>query len=98
MITSDFILVRLGSCSGASEQFSRTEQSARQCAKATEKCAAFPFFVEHHSYAPFLAAATTAAVQLISTSESPGSAATATVVRAGPPWGKYVLKTWFMPS
>jgi len=31
---------------------------------------------------------TTAATQLISTSEFPGSAATATVVRAGPPFGK----------
>ena len=40
----------------------------------------------------------TAAMQLISTSEFPGSAATATVVRAGPPWGKYVLNTLFMPS
>src|SRR5579859_1380659 len=30
----------------------------------------------------------TAAMQLISTSESPGRAATATVVRDGPPWGK----------
>jgi len=39
-----------------------------------------------------------AAMQLISTSEFPGSAATATVVRAGPPCGKYVLKTLFIPS
>ena len=31
---------------------------------------------------------TTTAMQLISTSEFPGSAATATVVRAGPPFGK----------
>jgi hypothetical protein len=41
---------------------------------------------------------TTAAVQLISTRESPGRFATATVVRAGPPFGKYVLKTAFIPS
>jgi hypothetical protein len=41
---------------------------------------------------------TTAAVQFISTNESPGRFATATVVRAGPPLGKYVLKTLFMPS
>jgi hypothetical protein len=40
----------------------------------------------------------TAAVQLISTRESPGRFATATVVRAGPPFGKYVLKTAFIPS
>src|SRR6266446_6539369 len=84
----------LCSCDGASEEFPRTEQCARQCAEATEKRTAFPFFAEDHGYAPFFAAATTAAVQLISTSESPGSAGTATVVRAGPPCGKYVLKTW----
>jgi hypothetical protein len=41
---------------------------------------------------------TTAAVQFISTKESPGRFATATVVRAGPPLGKYVLKTPFIPS
>jgi hypothetical protein len=41
---------------------------------------------------------TTAAVQLISTRESPGRFATAIVVRAGPAFGKYVLKTAFMPS
>src|SRR6185369_8403722 len=39
-----------------------------------------------------------AATQLISTNEFPGRAATATVVRAGPPCGKYVLKTLFIPS
>jgi hypothetical protein len=41
---------------------------------------------------------TIAAVQLISTKEFPGKFATATVVLAGPPFGKYVLKTLFMPS
>src|ERR1700691_2908934 len=41
---------------------------------------------------------TMAAVQLISTKESPGKFATATVVLAGPPLGKLVLKTLFMPS
>jgi len=39
--------------------------------------------IPHPSY--FL---TRAAMQLISTKEFPGSAATATVVRAGPPFGK----------
>jgi hypothetical protein len=41
---------------------------------------------------------TIAAVQLISTNESPGRFATATVVLAGPPFGKYFLKTLFIPS
>ena len=45
-----------------------------------------------------LTCAATAAMQLISTSDSPGKAATATVVRAGPPWGKYVEKTLCIPS
>src|SRR5690242_10970515 len=40
----------------------------------------------------------TAAMQLISIMELPGKPATATVVRAGPPCGKYVLKILFMAS
>ena len=40
----------------------------------------------------------TAAMQLISSNDRPGTPATDTVVRAGPPRGKYVLNTRFMPS
>ena len=53
-----------------------------------EKRSAIPAIGETHIFQPFLAVFTTAAVQLISTSDWPGSAATATQVRAGPPFGK----------
>ena len=41
---------------------------------------------------------TMAAMQLISMKDFPGRPATATVVRAGPPLGKYVLKILFIGS
>jgi hypothetical protein len=50
------------------------------------------------AYEAFFAARTTAAVQFTSTKDSPGSMETATQVRAGPPFGKYVLKTLLNPS
>src|SRR6202041_3487756 len=83
----------------AGKQLARRQHRACNHSHTAQKTAPGPPGVESHKICSltnhFL---TTAAMQLISTSESPGSAATATVVRAGPPWGKYVENTLCIPS
>src|SRR5438874_1270955 len=59
----------------------------RHDARAADEGSTVPKISDGHGGIPY-GFRVTAAVQLISTSEFPGRAATATVVRAGPPFGK----------
>src|SRR5215467_1224134 len=79
------------------EKFPRAEHHAGKDACAADEGSTAPKISDGHGSIPH-DFCVTAAIQLISTNDSPGRPATATVVRAGPPFGKYVLKTEFMPS
>src|SRR5260370_42418288 len=68
------------------KQLTRRQDRPCQYSHAAEKAPAVPLRVPSHGPAPFsLYLRATTAMQLISTSDSPGNPANATVVRAGPP-------------
>ena len=78
---------RSGRCRRGEER-SFPDNGGGERGECAQKGSAIPAIAKTHIVQPFLAVFTTAAVQLISTSDWPGSAATATQVRAGPPFGK----------
>jgi hypothetical protein len=76
-------------CGSGGEQLPRIQHRRGECPEATHEGSTRPLQVESHDFSPLRPYFfTTAAMQLISTSDFPGSDATATVVRVGPPFGK----------